>query len=153
MTVELIPAARINSAVMAAMHHICFASPWNEEAFATSLAQPDTFGLIAVAGGAMTPSLKDTGPAGLILWRLTLDEAEILTIAVLPPWRRNGLGRRMLQAAIDAVARQGVKVMFLEVAANNLAAQNLYRKMKFAQVGLRKGYYADADALVMRLDL
>jgi ribosomal-protein-alanine N-acetyltransferase len=150
---ELIPAARIHCAVLAGMHKICFADHWSEDAFAQSLAQPDTFGIIAVANQSLTPSLGDSGPAGMVLWRITVDEAEILTIAVLPPFRRSGLGLHLLQSALLEIRQTPASVLFLEVADNNLAAQALYNKQGFTQVGRRKGYYANTDALVMRLDL
>ncbi len=153
MSIELIPTAQIHSALLSGMHTICFAEPWSQEAFSQSLGQLDTAGVIAVAGDSLIPSLKDSGPAGMVLWRIVADEAEILTIAVLPPWRRTGLGHALLKAAMDVFTQAEVSVVFLEVAANNEAAQALYRKNGFVQVGLRKNYYSAGDALVMRKDL
>ena len=148
--IELVPAARIHSAVLAGMHKICFADPWSEGGFAESLNSPDTRGLIAVANDSLVPSLDDSGPAGMVMWRTVVDEAEILTIAVLPPWRRQGLGKRLLIAAMDAIDGAGIQSIFLEVAENNPAGQHLYKSHGFVQVGRRSGYYNTVDALVMR---
>ena len=89
-----------------------------------------------------------------MLWRRIFDEAEILTIAVLPPWRRTGLGARLLEAAMASAARAGALTMFLEAAADNDAALGLYRSKGFDRVGLRKGYYGGIDGVTMscRLD-
>jgi len=153
MTIELLPAALAHAELLAAMHRICFAEPWSAQSIAASLAMPGVAGLIAVEGDTMAPSAGGSGPAGLLLWRMTAGEAEILTVAVLPPWRRHGLGRRLMEAALAAAAEAGAEAMFLEVAADNTAAESLYRGLGFAPVGRRKGYYNGHDALTMRCAL
>jgi len=150
MTIELIPAAIVHSALLAGMHKICFVDPWHEGGFVESLTAEGTHGLIAVSQNSLLPSDGDSGPAGLVMWRAIADEGEILTIAVLPPWRRQGLGERLLQAALNAIDQTGVQSVFLEVAENNLGARQMYRKHGFVQVGRRSGYYNGIDALVMR---
>ena len=57
----------------------------------------------------------------------------------------------MLVAMIEAAILRGAVEVTLEVRASNLAAQNLYKKYAFVQVGRRKGYYTDnhEDALIM----
>ncbi|OAN54695.1 acetyltransferase [Paramagnetospirillum marisnigri] len=135
------------------MHKICFAQPWSVASMAEVLTMPGAEGLIAVDGGSMTPTAEPPGPAGLVLWRQVLDEAEILTISVLPPWRRHGLGRRLLQAALEASRTAGAASMFLEVAADNHPALALYGRMGFHEIGLRKGYYGGIDAVAMHLEL
>ena len=150
MTIDLLPAARIHSAVLAGMHNVCFVDPWSESGFVESLTAAGTWGLIAVANNSLVPSGGESGPAGMVMWRAIADEAEILTIAVLPPWRRQGLGERMLVAALTAIDQAGIQSVFLEVAENNPAGQHLYKKHGFTQVGRRSGYYKTVDALVMR---
>ncbi|MBC7906976.1 MAG: GNAT family N-acetyltransferase [Rhodospirillaceae bacterium] len=135
------------------MHRICFADPWGSDSLAATLSMPGAAGLIAVDGDSLEPALRPPGPAGFVLWRAIAGEAEILTIAVLPPWRRSGLGGRLLDAALVASQAAGAEAMFLEAAADNVAALALYQKREFRQVGLRKGYYAGKDAVVMRRDL
>ena len=59
-----------------------------------------------------------------------------------------------MAAAIATATRYGAKSMFLEVSLTNIAAQALYGRMGFTQVGRRRRYYPDgADALVMRRDI
>jgi [ribosomal protein S18]-alanine N-acetyltransferase len=150
MSVELVPAALVHAELLAGMHRICFVEAWSAASMAGVLAMPGAAGLIAVAGDSLVPARGGSGPAGLVLWRLACDEAEILTLAVLPPWRRDGLGRRLVQAACDAAADAGAATMFLEVAATNQAALTLYQAAGFTTAGLRKGYYAGVDGLTMQ---
>lgn len=91
------------------------------------------------------------GEAGFVLARAAADEAEILTLAVVPAWRRRGLGAALLAAAQRRAASLGAAQLFLEVAADNDAARALYAGAGFEAVGLRRGYYAGGrDALVLR---
>ena len=153
MSVELMPAGLVHAELLAAMHRICFAEPWGPDSMAASLEMPGAAGLIAVEGESLAPSLGGAGPAGLVLWRCAAGEAEILTLAVLPPWRRSGLGRRLMEAALAEAAAAGAETMFLEVAADNAAALALYQRLGFSRIGRRKGYYHGTDALTMRRDL
>lgn len=151
--IELVPAALAHAPLLAGMHKICFADAWAADAMASLLSMPGTEGAIAVDGESLQPALQPPGPAGFVLWRAAAGEAEILTIAVLPPWRRGGIGGQLLETALAASARAGAEVMFLEAAADNTAALALYEKRGFRRVGLRRAYYGDKDAVVMRLDL
>lgn len=153
MSIELQPASLVHAALLSGMHAVCFAEMWSPEAMVELLEMPGANGLLAVEGGSLVPALAPPGPAGLVLWRVIGDEAEILTIAVLPPWRRAGLGQRLMQAAIEDCRAHGAEVMFLEVAADNVGAQQLYATLGFVKVGVRKGYYAGKDAWVLRLEL
>ena len=129
--------------VMAAIHATAFSlrDAWSRAVFGLQLELPNVFGLLHPAGG-------------LILVRVSADEAEILTLAVTPEVRRGGLGAALLDEAVTVAATMGARVVFLEVSATNIAAQRLYTAGGFIQVGLRPHYYSDsADALVLRLDL
>jgi len=148
--IELLPAGLVHAELLAAMHGLCFAAPWSVGSMMEVLAMPGAEGLIAVDGGSLVPNSAAPGPAGLVLWRRVLDEAEILTIAVLPPWRRLGIGGRMLAAAMASAAAAGAATMFLEAAADNLPALALYGRFDFEPVGRRKGYYGGIDAVTMR---
>lgn len=145
MSVELAPLSVAHARLIAGMHHICFAEPWNEKAMADLLALPGCFGWLAAEGET---------PHGFVLARIAADEAEILTILVLPPYRRRGLAGRLLDAVIDNAKMQGAVKLFLEVALSNVAGLELYTKVGFIQVGRRPRYYANGgDALLLAIDL
>lgn len=91
---------------------------------------------------------------GFILVRAVADEAEILTLAVLPAQRRKGIAAALLQEAQRNLRQGGSKKLYLEVAADNAAATALYQKTGFTVTGRRPRYYAHgADALTMTLRL
>ncbi len=136
----MIRATPAHAIVMSDIHRASFppAESWGPDAFALQLALPGVFGLLADQGGA-------------VLARGAADEAEVLTIAVLPSERQRGLGRLLLTAAMETAARSGAETMFLEVSTVNIAARGLYDSAGFTPAGLRRRYYADgSDALVLR---
>ncbi|AHI26928.1 ribosomal protein S18-alanine N-acetyltransferase [Komagataeibacter swingsii] len=91
---------------------------------------------------------------GFIMVRTLPDEAEILTFAVDPAWRRQGIGRGLLACCMRQAGAAGARTLFLEVAMDNAPAMALYRASGFVQVGVRRNYYPDGmDACVMRLDI
>jgi ribosomal-protein-alanine N-acetyltransferase len=63
-----------------------------------------------------------------------------------------------MNAALTTAAKQGVTRVFLDVAADNVAALALYESLGFAEVGRRKSYYARGldprmDAIMMARDI
>lgn len=131
-------------------------------AFDAEAGQPWTerdMGELLVSPGVHGELLRDREtPRGLVLWRIAADEAEILTLAVFPPCRRQGGARLLLGTVFDRARELGAAMVFLEVAADNRPAISLYARLGFDKVGLRKSYYSgnnsqSSDALVMRHDL
>jgi len=82
------------------------------------------------------------------------DEAHITNIAVRKPYRRLGIGELLLISTIDLTIELNARIITLEVRASNTAAQSLYQKYGFTQVGLRRGYYTDnkEDAVLMSVE-
>ncbi|MFY9262517.1 MAG: GNAT family N-acetyltransferase [Actinomycetaceae bacterium] len=76
-------------------------------------------------------------------------DAEIATIGVASHARRRGLGKTMLGLLLEEAREKGSENMFLEVRANDAGAQQLYRNAGFVELGRRKKYYSDDDALIM----
>lgn len=80
--------------------------------------------------------------------------ADIIDVAVHKDFRRQGIGKRLLEKMIEECQRQGIFEINLEVRVSNLAAAALYEKMGFARVGLRKKYYDNSeDAILMQKKL
>lgn len=137
------PAAATQAQALAAIHAACFSAreAWGPDAIGLQLAMPGAFGFVA-------------GSAGMILARVAADEAEVLTLAVLPDARRQGAGEALLGAVMAEARRRGAAAITLEVAVDNIAARVLYERAGFAEVGRRPRYYADgADALVLQAAL
>lgn len=136
---------------LAALHRLCFPhDPWNRQALAEVLAMPGAGGWLALG--------EADAPCGFLLVRRAADEAEILTFGVAPEQRRRSLGSALLEAGLAALADDGAARLFLEVAVDNGAARQLYRRLGFIEVGRRPGYLGgpegpvDALVLARRLD-
>jgi len=137
------PALAADAPSLARLHAAAFppGEAWGADAVALMLAMPGAFGWWVPDGG-------------LVLARAAADEAEILTLGVVPAARGAGLGGRLLAAAMLAAAARGALAMFLEVAAGNAPARALYVAAGFVEAGRRRRYYSDGqDALVLRRDL
>lgn len=141
MSFELVPMGPAHAGLAAAIHRQCFRRPWDATAMAELLAMPGCFGLIAGCGT----------PVGLILCRLAADEAEIVTVCVMPAARGRGHAGRLLDAALQRARAAGAAHCFLEVAADNAEARRLYQRRGFVEVGRRRDYYGPGGhALVLR---
>jgi [ribosomal protein S18]-alanine N-acetyltransferase len=128
------------------MHRACFPDdPWDAAALERILALSGGFGFLA---------WQAEEPTGFILARDLGDEVEILSLGVLPGWRRHGSGSALLAAIVGEADRRGIGAVVLEVAADNVAAQRLYAGCGFVQAGRRPRYYrrrdGAADALILR---
>ena len=97
------------------------------------------------------------GIRGYAVLRLVLDEAELLNISVSALQQRKGLGRAMLREMLDGAREKNIRRIFLEVRASNAAALALYRSTGFGEIGVRRGYYQNAngceDAITMACEL
>jgi len=140
---KLREAGAADAPALAALHAAAFppGEAWGPDAIALMLAMPGAFGLWREE-------------EGFVLARAAAGEAEILTLAVAPAARRQGLGAALLAGAMAAALARGAAAMFLEVAEGNAAARALYRGLGFTEVGRRRRYYPDgSDALVLRREL
>ncbi|MBL4917966.1 GNAT family N-acetyltransferase [Tabrizicola sp. DMG-N-6] len=131
---------------MAALHARCFTlpRPWSAAEFSDLLADRSVFAL--------------TLPGAFLLGRSVLDEAEILTLAVAPEARRQGLARQLLSQFHSAAMGRGAARAFLEVAETNAPAIALYQNVGWQQAGRRRAYFTapgqvPQDALVMTISL
>jgi ribosomal-protein-alanine N-acetyltransferase len=65
----------------------------------------------------------------------------IVTLDIDPGARRGGLGSLLMRTAEEQLKREGVEVMSLEVAEDNLAARQFYRSLGFVLSGRISKYY------------
>lgn len=134
--------------LLAELHREAFESGWNANTFVE---------LMCLPGAAARLALLQGKPVGFLLTRRAADEAEIITIATSPRAQRKGVAGQLLAQTLSDLASQGVRHVFLEVAASNAAALGLYWTMGFQEAGRRKDYYRRRhgweDAIVMRREL
>nr|WP_044023196.1 ribosomal protein S18-alanine N-acetyltransferase [Bacillus sp. SG-1] len=120
-----------------------FSIPWSRDAFFNEIETNHFATYIVIEEGG-----KVIGYCGV--W-IIVDEAHITNIAVLPSYRGQGLGDKLMRSMIEIAKEMGARTMTLEVRVSNTPAQSLYRKFGFQEGGIRKNYYSDnqEDALVM----
>lgn len=79
-----------------------------------------------------------------------IKKGHIVSVAVLPEFRRRGIGEALIAEAMEGMRVYNAKQCFLEVRVSNIPAVNLYRKLGFQITRTIRGYYADGeDAYLM----
>lgn len=133
------------------IHAAAFRRGWSGAEVEALLRQTGVSALVAEYSNAFGRRLS----AGFCLIRIAGEEAEILSVGVLPSCRRRGIARALMEEALRRLYREGTAALLLEVDGGNAAALALYRGLGFEQVGERPAYYrqglqAPRGALVMR---
>jgi ribosomal-protein-alanine N-acetyltransferase len=143
------PATLADAPRLAQLHGASFHRGWGESEFESMLGESNT----------LVHRLRlRRKTVGFAVSRIGADEAEILSIAIDPHCRGQGLSQNLLLTHLGHLAGRGVRTIFLEVEENNRPALSLYKRAGFAVVGRRERYYQQADgeqlnALLMRRDL
>ena len=128
---------------VAQLEKLCFADPWSEMSIASELRSIWSYWVVAVC---------DDQVVGYIGSQSSIDESDVMNVAVHPDWRRQGIAEQLIVHLIDQLKSRGSHALMLEVRASNAPAIALYEKLGFRQVGLRKNYYRNPkeDALILR---
>lgn len=126
---------------MAMVHADCFSdAPWDEAAFEKLLSTETAIPFLIWEGEKAI---------AILLIQKVMDEAEIITFGVLPTEQRAGFGEAILGFAHSELKKLGCVRVFLEVAASNIPAQRLYKKLEYQVVNTRKAYYPNGDDALM----
>ena len=123
---------------LAEIHASAFARPWGAEEF-------DAFLLDRAVRVDGLFFGRNRQPSGFVVSRLTLDEAEILSVALGRPARGRGHSRDLLSRHLAELELAGAARVHLEVEQGNVPAIALYRRLGFVLSGMRPGYYARPD--------
>lgn len=88
---------------------------------------------------------------GFIGMWIILDEGDITNIAVHPNYRKQGIGNLLINRLVSLCKESNINSLTLEVREGNIPAQNLYKKHKFKEEGLRKNFYDNPkeNAIIM----
>jgi ribosomal-protein-alanine N-acetyltransferase len=131
---------------------------WSRQGYLDELADTElryyivAEGTVARSDAGTVAGSELLGTAGL----LTIGEtAQILTVGVLPPARRRGVGRLLVRDLVAEARRRRADEVLLEVREDNEPAQRLYLSEGFTVLGRRRGYYEQGlvDAVTMRFPL
>lgn len=125
------------------VEQLSFPTPWSKQAFLGELRDNELAHYYVCLQGE-----KVAGYAGM--W-IIYDEAHVTNIAVHPDFRGQKIGKALMLTLMEHALRLGAERITLEVRPSNKVAQELYRKLGFRPVGVRKGYYTDTneDAIIM----
>jgi ribosomal-protein-alanine N-acetyltransferase len=114
---------------------------WTKEMLADGLRSPYGWSVLAEEGGQV---------CGYACLFSLFETAELMNIAVDIPFRRRGVGERLITALHEKAKEMGAERVMLEVRASNAAAIALYKKYGYEKISVRKGYYSggeDADIM------
>lgn len=141
--IVIVPMSQEHVLPIALIERRCFSLPWTEACVEKELTNPLSLWLTA---------LKDGEVVGYIGSQSVLGEADIMNVAVSPDHRREGIAKRLLVELEEALRKNGVYSLTLEVRPSNLAALALYETLGYSEIGRRPNYYhrPKEDALILR---
>jgi ribosomal-protein-alanine N-acetyltransferase len=89
---------------------------------------------------------------GMLSFQSVPPELQILRLAVLPDWRKQGLAKFMLEQLEILAESANLESLWLEVNSANKAATELYYKQGYQETGIRKNYFINplGDALLLK---
>jgi ribosomal-protein-alanine N-acetyltransferase len=145
-TITLYPVTEADLEEVLSLERASFHYPWNAEHILNEILSPLSFPLLArLANGAC---------AGYICPMLVLDEGQILNVAVHPLYRGQGVGRILVEAALEEFRKRGAAFVDLEVRPSNSVAISLYTRCGFVITGRRRSYYQNGeDAILMKHEI
>ncbi len=119
-----------------------FSEPWSFESFKSEINN-------ALSISYVEKYLDKT--VGYVTAQIINPEAYIGTIAVDESMRKRGIANRLLNMVIDFCNYKNCETLSLEVRVSNIAAQKLYEKNGFINLGIRKNFYSKPkeDAYIM----
>ena len=120
-----------------------FSLPWSENVLSSELKNPLSLWVVATNDGAVI---------GYVGAQIVPDEADMMNLAVDAQYRRQGIGKALVEHLIASLQERMVRSLSLEVRVSNAPAVSLYEGMGFLTVGRRPNYYQKPkeDAWILR---
>jgi ribosomal-protein-alanine N-acetyltransferase len=122
------------------IERLSFPQPWSQALFEREINFPLSNFYVAVIDGRLA--------AYGGFWQV-LDEGHIVSLAVHPGYRRQGLGKGVLSFLLEKMGALSINRVLLEVRNSNVGARQLYESFDFAITGRRAKYYQGEDAVLM----
>jgi len=129
---QIRPMTKEDCVQVAAIEAASFSVPWSLNAFTETVEKENFRYFVAEEEGEIL------GYCGILF---VLDEAEIPNVCVKSSARKQGVGKKMMNALIEEAKKLGISTLFLEVRESNEAARTLYRSLGFVEDGIRKNFY------------
>ncbi len=142
----IIPVELYHLEEIIAIENSAFNKPWTKNQIKNDiLSDTDSENWVYIMGELV---------AGYIFGWIIHDEFHLNNIAVHSEYLRRSIGKELILHIISRVLSHDIKVILLEVSANNIPAQKCYKSLGFTQRGIRKDYYSKGDdAILYYLDL
>ncbi len=138
--IEYVPMQRRHIDGLVEIEEQCFNSGFARKTFEKELENKIAAYFVAENDG------KPVGYAGL--WNMC-GAADIMDVAVHKDFRRQGIGEALIEKLIEYCKNEDISEINLEVRMSNLAAQSLYKKMGFMEVGQRPNYYENRETAIL----
>ena len=141
-------AIQLDLPVLVSMERVLFAdSPWTTGQFKEAFQGVPTIRHFLVATNAEDQII---GYAAVLVVAPGV-EADVLTVAVLPEYARQGIATHFMGELEKWSEEKQASAMMLEVGVENSGAISLYQKLGYQTIATRKNYYGQGfDAFVMR---
>jgi ribosomal-protein-alanine N-acetyltransferase len=125
-----------------AIEHAGFDFPWCEEGFLRVLRQRNCIGMVAELGERVV---------GFMIYELHKNKLNVLDFAVHPEFRRQGIGRQLVDKLISKLSAAQRTKIIIRVRETNLTGQLFFRSQRLQALGVNREHYADTgeDAFVM----
>ncbi len=117
---------------------------WNYSIFKSELENSNSYYLTA------KDKSKIVGFAGI---KVSIPDADIMNIVVRKNYRKHGIGSFLMRELINFASSLGVRNLFLEVNEKNSSAISLYQKFNFKEISIRKNYYNENNAIIMKKEI
>ncbi|MEO7149253.1 MAG: ribosomal protein S18-alanine N-acetyltransferase [Rhodanobacteraceae bacterium] len=144
---QLRPMLRTDLAAVAAIEAAAYEFPWSQHIFRDCIEAGHKCWVLESYDDVIGYGILSAGA----------DEAHILNLCVAPAEQDRGHGGRLLHRLLDLARWHGVHRVFLEVRPSNSAAQGMYERAGFNEIGRRPNYYparrGREDAIVMAMEL
>ncbi|WP_232020248.1 ribosomal protein S18-alanine N-acetyltransferase [Sulfuriflexus mobilis] len=102
-------------------------------------------------------AVQEEQVVGYCIMSIGAGESHLLNICIHRDWQRQGVASQLMKNMLNIARRHGAETCLLEVRPSNIVAIELYEKLGFSQVGLRKAYYpaenGHEDALILAYPL
>jgi len=141
--IEYVLMTREHVPQIAELEKLCFSMPWSENSIAGEINNALALWIVAIDGDKV---------AGYIGSQAVMGEADMMNVAVLPEYRRCGIGRELVTKLVEALKEKGNYCLTLEVRVSNEPAIRMYEALGFIRIGQRPNYYTKPreDALILR---
>lgn len=135
------------------------AGHWTEAQYRRAFypGSPPRLALVVEAESPSSPQadVESATILGFLIAQHLAPEWELENLVVAPNARRQGIGKRLLQALLDEAHKINSSSVFLEARESNAPARALYEQAGFEQTGRRAFYYTNPseDAILYRQSL